>query len=248
MIEHAIEIPTQDGTIDGWLMRPEGEGRWPGVIQLTDIGGIRPSARTMAQRLASSGYTVLLPNVFYRTGRPPMFDFKVSFGDERTRKRFAELVAPLTVAAMERDASAYVDFLSAQASVAPGPLGVVGYCFTGAMALRIAAARPDRIAAAASFHGGGLYTDADSSPHRVLPRVQARLYFGHAVKDRSMSEAAIEQLEAALRAWGGRYDNVTYEGALHGWTMPDSQVYNEQQAERAVRELGELLASELPNR
>src|SRR5262245_27818537 len=144
MIEQAIEIPTPDGTIDGWLIRPEAEGQWPGVIQLTDIGGIRPSARAMAQRLASAGYSVLLPNVFYRTGRPPLFTFKVSFGDERTRQRFAELVAPLNAAAIERDAAAYVDFLGAEPSVAPGRLGVVGYCFSGAFALRIAAACPDR--------------------------------------------------------------------------------------------------------
>jgi carboxymethylenebutenolidase len=200
----------------------------------------------MAQRLASAGYSVLLPNVFYRTGRPPLFTFKVSFGDERTRQRFGELVAPLNPAAIERDASAYVDFLSAQPSVAPGQLGVVGYCFSGAVALRIAAARPDRIAVAASFHGGGLYTDAETSPHLCLPRVKARLYFGHAVKDRSMSETAIEKLDAALRAWGGRYESVTYDGALHGWTMPDSQIYNQEQAERAMRALIALLASELP--
>lgn len=201
MNEEAIEIRTADGTSDGFLYRAEGGSRRPGVIHLTDIGGIRPANRDMARRVAGLGYTVLLPNVFYRTGRPPLFDFPRNMEEERTRKRFAELVGPLSPEAMERDASAYVDFLAAQDTVSPGGMGAIGYCFTGAMALRIAAARPDWIAAAASFHGGGLYGDGPASPHLVLPRVRARLYFGHAVEDRSMPPEAIGKLDQALAAW-----------------------------------------------
>jgi carboxymethylenebutenolidase len=96
----------------------------------------------------------------------------------------------------------------------------VGYCATGGMALRIAAARPDRIAATASFHGGGLFTDAPTSPHLALPRVKARLYFGHAIQDRSMPEEAIEKLNRALESWGGQYESEVYEGAYHSWTVP----------------------------
>ena len=117
-------------------------------------------------------------------------------------KRFAELMGPLGPEAMELDAGDYVDFLAAQDSVNDGPMGVVGYCFTGAMAVRTAAVRPDKIVAAASFHGGALYTDAPASPHLALPRVKARLYFGHAVEDRSMPAEAIEKLNQALERVG----------------------------------------------
>jgi carboxymethylenebutenolidase len=245
MVEETIEIRTADGTSDGFLYRAEDGRRLPGVLHLTDIGGIRPANRDMARRLAEEGYAVLLPNVFYRTGRPPLFDFPRNMEEERTRKRFAELTSPLTPEAVERDAAAYVDFLAGHAAVRPGALGVVGYCFTGGMALRTAATRPDRVLAAASFHGGGLATDAPTSPHLVLPRVSARLYFGHAVEDRSMPAEAIEKLDQALAAWGGRYESEVYEGARHGWTVPDSAAYHPEQAERAFGTLRDLLAATL---
>jgi len=199
MIEEGIEIRTADGTSDGLLYRPEGERKWPGVILLTDIGGIRAATRDMARRLAAEGYAVLMPNVFYRTGRPPVFDFPRKPGEERTMKRVAELSGPLTPEAMERDASDYVGFLAAQGYVGEGAMGVVGHCFTGGMAMRVAATRPDRIAAAASFHGVRLFTDDPTSPHLVLPRVKARLYFAHAIKDNSMPEEAIEKRPRARR-------------------------------------------------
>jgi carboxymethylenebutenolidase len=218
MTEQEVQIRTADGTSDGILFREEGR-RAPGVIHLTDIGGIRPSHRDMARRLAERGYTVLLPNVFYRSGRPPD--------------------------AMERDAAAYVDFLANHDSVGAGKFGVVGYCFTGAMAMRTAAVRPEKIAAAASFHGGMLYTDAPTSPHLVLPRIKARLYFGHAIQDQSMPAEAIKKLDAALAAWGGKFESETYDGAYHGWTTADAPVYNAAQAARAFEKLTALFASTL---
>ncbi len=245
MIEKEIEIRTADGTADGLLYQPEDGRRYPGVIHLTDIGGIRPSHRGMARRLAAKGYAVLLPNVFYRTGRPPMFDFIPKMGDERTMKRFGELAAPMAPEAMERDASAYVNFLAAENSVSTGPMGVVGYCFTGGMAMRTAAVSPAKIAAAASFHGGGLFTDTPTSPHLVLPRVKAQLYFGHAINDTSMPKEAIEKLDQALAAWGGKYESEVYEGAFHGWTTSDAPVYNQPQAERAFEKLSEFFARTL---
>jgi carboxymethylenebutenolidase len=124
-------------------------------------------------------------------------------------------------------------------------MGVVGYCFAGGMALRAAAARPDRIAAAASFHGGGLATDAPTSPHLLLPRITARLYFGHATEDRGMPPEAIERLDQALAAWGGPSESEVYAGAHHGWTVPDSPAFNGPQAERAFAKLTELLAKAL---
>ncbi len=245
MIEQDVEIRTADGTADGVLCRPDGEGRWPGVIHLTDIGGIRDAHREMVRRLAAKGYTVLMPNVFYRTGRPPMFSFTPTMGEERTMKRFGELVGPLTPEAAESDAAAYVDFLAVHDSAGDGAMGVVGYCFTGSMAMRTAAVQPDKIAAAASFHGGGLFTDNPSSPHHVLPRIKARLYFGHATKDASMPQEAIDKLDRALAAWGGKYESEVYDGASHGWTVPGSPVYNQAQADRAFEKLTQLFAQTL---
>jgi carboxymethylenebutenolidase len=243
VIETAIEIRTTDGTVDGFLYHAEGVAQRPGLIHLTDIGGIRPSHRGMAQRLAEQGYVVLLPNVFYRTGRPPVFDFPFKPGEERSMKRFAELTRPLTPGAMERDASAYVDFVAKQDAVSKGPMGVVGYCFTGQMAMRTATARPDKIAAVASFHGARLFTDEPTSPHLTLPRIKSRLYFGHAVQDHTMPEEDIKKFDAALASWGGRYESEVYDGAFHGWTVPDSASYNQAQAERAFEKLTTLFSS-----
>src|SRR5436309_15100297 len=195
----------------------------------------------MARRLAEAGYTVLMPNLFYRFGKPPVVDFAAGFDDELTKQRVAELRAPLTPEAVTRDAGAYVDFLAAHGAVTPGGIGAVGYCVAGSVALRAAAARPDRVAAAASFHGGGLATDAPTSPHLLLPRITARLYFGHAAEDRGMPPEAIERLEQALAAWGGRYESEVYD-ARHGWTVPDSPVFNGPQAERAFAKLTGLFA------
>ncbi len=243
MAELEQEIPLPDGTCQTVLFHPDGKSgeKWPGVLYLTDIGGIRAANRDSARRLANQGYAVLEPNVFYHTDRIPIEPPFRSLPPEEMKRRIAELSAPLTPKTMERDLSLYLDFLAAQPCVRPGKMGVVGFCFTGKMALHAAAARPDKIAAAASFHGGGLYTSDASSPHLTLPRIKAELYFGHAVNDRSMPAEAIEKLEAALKQWGGKYENPTYEGAAHSWTVTDSPVYNQTQAERAFEKLVQLL-------
>jgi carboxymethylenebutenolidase len=245
MIEEAIEIRTADGTADGFIYRAEGAGRAPGAIHLTDIGGIRPSHRDMARRLAEKGYTVLMPNVFYRTTKPPVIDVTIGLGDPKTMKRFGELRAPMTPEAVERDATAYVNFLAGHSAVSPAKIGVVGYCFTGAMAMRTAAAMPGKVAAVASFHGGGLYSDEPTSPHLLLPRIKARLYFGHATNDRSMTVEAIEKFDRALAAWGGKYESEIYDGAFHGWTVSDAPIYNPPQADRAFEKLTALFAATL---
>ena len=241
VIEQDVQVPTPDGASDSVLYVPESSGQWAGVLYLTDIGGVRPATRDMARRLAQQGYVVLMPNVFYRTRKPPMFDFPFVMGEPRTAQRLAELSGPLTPEAMERDASAYIDFLDHQPTVRSDSMAVVGYCFTGAMAMRSAAARPDRVLAAVSFHGGRLVTDAPTSPHLQLPRIKARLYFGHATNDNSMNAEAIAKLNAALAAWGGRYESEVYDGARHGWTVPGTPVYNEPQAERAFEKLTSVL-------
>lgn len=246
MILQQVEIPTMDGTIGALLARPDTTEKLPGIIQLTDGLGLRQAHVDLSNRIAERGYVVLTPNIFYRTTKPPAFDFEPDFPSERAVNRFRELTGPLTPEAMMRDGSAYIDFLAAQPLVSRGPIGVVGFCFAGQFALRTAAARPDRIAAAASFHGGGLVTDTDQSPHLVLPRVKARLYFGHAVNDKGMPADAIEELDRALQAWGGKYENETYDGAVHGWMIADhSKVYNPEQAERGFSKLMALLDSTL---
>ena len=234
MHKAAAEIETPDGTADGFVFAPEGEGPFPGVIFLTDLFGIRAANIGMAERVAGEGFAVLMPNVFYRTARPPLFDPAWPMRGPEMMKRMGELFGSLTPDDVGRDQSAYVDFLARQAGVKDGPFGVVGYCFTGAHAVRAAAARPDRIGAAASFHGGRLYTDAPDSPHLLLPQINARLYFGHAVNDQTITAEQIAALEEALGAWGGTFKSETYEGALHGWTVPGrGEVYHHAQAERA---------------
>ena len=187
MIEEAIEIRTSDGIADGFLYRAEGAGKLPGAIHLTDIGGIRPSHREMAKRLADKGYTVLMPNVFYRTAKPPIIDIKIGMGDPRTMQRFAELRAPMTPDAVERDGTAYVNFLAAHGSVSAAPIGVVGYCFTGAMAMRTAAAM-----AGQSCRG------------RVIPRRRSL----HRRADQPASAAAANQGAPLLRTRDQRSQHV----------------------------------------
>jgi carboxymethylenebutenolidase len=245
MIEREVKISTSDGICEGFVYCPEGTDRRPGVLYLTDIGGIRGANREAAGRLATEGYGVLMPNVFYRTGRIPLQPgFRTLTGDA-AKQRMAELSQPLTPQAIEADASAYIRFLASQDCVRRGTMGVVGYCFTGKMALHTAAAEPEKIVAAASFHGGGLFTDAPTSSHLTLPRIKARLYFAHATNDRSMPEEAIAKLDQALEAWGGEYESEVYADAYHSWTSTDSPVYNPPQAERAFHKLMELLKKTL---
>src|SRR5947209_13903258 len=151
MIEEEIKIQTPDGTPGGLLFRLDDQRR-PGILHLTDIGGIRDANCELSRRLAAEGYTVLMPNIFYRTGLPPFFASHPNMAEEAAKKRIAELSGPLTPQNMERDGSAYIDFLVAQKFVNSDGMGVVGYCFSGGMALRIAAFRADKILAAASFH------------------------------------------------------------------------------------------------
>ena len=234
MVEDDLEIRTSAGTSDSVIVAPGRDGQWPGVIMLTDIAGIRPAFREMARRLAGAGYTVLMPNLFYRTARAPIFETMPDWNDERTRSRVAALRTPLTPEAIERDGSAYVDFLAAHANVSPGPLGVVGYCAAGSFAMRFAAARPDAIAAAASFHGGGLVVaNAPNSPHTQAAKTKAQFLIAIAANDdqqRPMEKDVLKQTfaDAKLPA-----EIEVYTGAAHGWCPPDSGVYNEPQAEKA---------------
>lgn len=248
MISQQVEIHTSAGVSEALILRPDTTESLPGVLQLTDGLGFRPAHADLSRRIAEHGYVVLTPNIFYRTTKPPAFTFEADFANEQTRNRFRELTGPLTPDALEGDAAAYLDFLSALPAVSPGPMGAVGFCYAGQFALRAAAVRPDRIAVAASFHGGNLATEAAESPHLVLPRVRARLYFGHATSDQSMPPEAVAKLEAALRAWGGAWESEVYEGGLHGWMIPGGKRYHPQHAERGFAKLMELLDSALKSK
>ena len=242
MIEAKLEIPTIG--VETLFFRPDGVADFPGILFLTDVWGVRPANIGMAKRLAEKGFAVLLPNIFHRYSRMTVEGFESEDPAEQ-QKRLGLLFQALTAENMVSDGKAYVDFLSAQKGVRSGKVGVVGHCFTGQMAVRIAAAVPDRIAAAASLHGGFLVTPAPDSPHRILSPIKARLYFGHAVEDSSATPEHVAALEQALRDWHGAFESEVYEGAQHGWTVPGRPVYNELQAERAFEKEVELFDATL---
>ena len=244
MIEQNLEIRAGDGTTEAHLVRPDSSEALPAVIQFTDIFGLRPAFTDQAKRIAERGFVVLTPNIFYRTSKVPVFSFEPDFSDQRTRDRVGELREPLKTGAMERDGSAYVNYLASQPFVSKGPMGAVGFCFSGKFALLTAACCPERVAALASFHGSGLFTDTIDSPHLVLPRVHASLYFGHAINDNSMPTEAIEKFEWALRSWGGDYQSEVYE-AKHGWMIPGRDVYDPDNARRGFEKLAQLLDESL---
>ncbi|MGW9433425.1 dienelactone hydrolase family protein, partial [Streptomyces decoyicus] len=194
----SLDIPTPDGVADAYLAHPDDGEPHPGVLLYMDAFGLRPSLEEMAGRLAGHGYTVLVPNVFYRSGRAPVVDLP-DFIDPSQRPEIFEQLSPvmrsLTPGPAMRDAGAYLDWLTASPLVTDGPVGTAGYCMGGVLALRTSAAHPDRIAAVASFHAGRLVTDDEDSPHRLAGRIKAELYFGHADQDGSMPADQIKILE-----------------------------------------------------
>jgi len=235
VIETQVDIKTEDGVSDCDLVYIGPGCTWPAVILYTDIGGRRPVFVEMAKRLAGEGYVVLVPNPFYRLSRAPVYeDFK--FGSESTTARMGEVRKYVTPAGIARDAHAYVSFLRGLKLV-EGKIGTVGYCMGGGMAMRTAAALPGDIAAAASFHGSQLASDAPDSPHTLAPQIKARMYFGFAIEDRTMPPEAVEKLRSALDAAGVTYEAETYAGARHGWCVKDHNVYHEAQAEHAWHHL-----------
>jgi carboxymethylenebutenolidase len=239
-----VDITMPDGTADGYLVRPDGAGEHPGVLLFMDAFGLRPRLAEMAERIASRGYVVLVPNLFHRGGRAPLFDLTGVEDPERRAALFASirpLMTALTPEVIIRDTGAYLDFLAAQDTVRPGPAAITGYCMGGGNALRAIEAYPDRIAAVASFHGGRLVTDAPDSPHLLVGRVTGELYLAHADQDPSMTPEQIATLEAALDAAGVTYRSEVYPGATHGFTMADTAAYDEQATERHWASLFDLL-------
>jgi carboxymethylenebutenolidase len=244
VIEYKPTIHAADGNAEAVVYTPGG-GDFPGLLFYTDIFGIRPESEAMAKRVAAAGYTVMMPNIFYRYGKLPLLDFEFQMGDERSMKALGALFAALSGSAMEKDAPHYVEALLNRNDVKGDKIAVVGYCFSGAMALRTAAMVPDKVAAAASFHGGRLVTEDADSPHTRIPQVKGELYFGHAVEDQTATPAQVAKLDDTLKGWGGTYTSEMYEGARHGWTVPGREVYDEKQSERHYEKLFDLLKRNL---
>jgi carboxymethylenebutenolidase len=240
LVETDVEIKTPDGTCDAAFIRPK-SGSYPGVLIWTDAFGLRPSMRAIGRRIAADGYSVLVPNPFYRVSKAPFtdastFDFQNPDDMAKLRPLMASVTAP---GAAEKDAAAYVAFLDAQKEVNKArKIGTQGYCMGGALVMRTAATLPDRIGAGASFHGGGLVTDMPDSPHLLAPKIKARMYIGIASNDDSKQPDAKVKLKEAFAAAKVSAEIEVY-AALHGWCVPDmpvrdgAPIYNKPEAERA---------------
>jgi carboxymethylenebutenolidase len=240
----AVDIPTEDGVANAYLAHPGDGTPRPGVLLYQDAFGLRPQLRAMADRLAESGYTVLVPNVCYRHGRAPVVELP-EFIDPSARPEIFEKLRPvmqsLTNDLAVRDAGAYLRWLAESPLVTDGPVALTGYCMGARLSLLTAGTHPDRVAAAAGFHGARLATDTPDSPHLVAGRVTAELYFGHADDDPSLPPEQIERLEDALTSAGVRHRCEVYEGAPHGFTQADTAAYHEEGAERHWAALLDLL-------
>ncbi|EJL34741.1 dienelactone hydrolase-like enzyme [Caulobacter sp. AP07] len=238
VVETDVEIKTADGTADAALYHPQGKGPWPAVLIWPDILSLRPAFREMGRRLAAAGYVVLVPNLYYRAKRAPVIDGAFSFANPDDRAKLTPLRATVTPEGTARDAVAYLAFLDAQPQTAgKKKAGVQGYCMGGPLAFRTAAAVPGRIGAVASFHGGGLVTDAPDSPHLLLPGTKAEYLICVADNDDQKDPAGKDKLKAALDAAHRPSKVEVYAGAAHGWTVKGSEVYNEAAAEKAWAEL-----------
>lgn len=240
-----IEIKTRDGLCPAYVYRPAGVGPWPAVLVFMDGLAIRPAMLELGERLATYGYFVLLPDLFYRSGPYEPMDPKAVFSDPEKRKILMEkFFAPATPANIMSDTQAFLDYLAAQQDVKPGGIGTTGYCMGGLMSLTAAGTYPDRILAAASYHGGRLATDEPDSPHRLAPKIRARVYVGGAIEDQSFPDDMKERLEKALTDAGVDHKIETYS-AKHGWVFRDTPVYDAPAAERHWQTLRALFDATL---
>lgn len=228
-----VTIPTPDGKADAYFVAPA-TGRHPGVLVWPDIMGLRPAFRQMADRLAQSGYAVLVVNQFYRSTKAPFLAAGESFDQPTVRARIMPWRALLTTEATTRDAGAFVKFLDAQAPVdQKRGLASSGYCMGGPMVMIAAALRPDRIRAGATFHGGGMVTDKPDSPHLMIPKMKARYLIAIAANDDARAPTEKDTLRAAFAAATLPAEIEVYQGTMHGWCPPDSKVYDAAQADKA---------------
>jgi carboxymethylenebutenolidase len=252
VIEAEVEIKTPDGTCDAAFIHPK-SGSYPGVLVWPDAFGLRPSMRGIGKRIAAEGYSVLVPNPFYRVSKAPFTDasnFNFQNADDMAKLR--PLMASVNASGnAEKDATAYVGFLDAQKEVNKAKkIGTQGYCMGGALVVRTAAVLPDRVGAGASFHGGGLVTDKPDSPHLLAPKIKARMYFGIASSDDQRQPDAKDKLKEAFAAAKVSAEIEVYP-AQHGWCVPDmpvrdgAPIYNKTEAERAWGKLVALYKAAL---
>ena len=240
-----VDVTTPDGVADCYFVHPS-SGQHPAVLIWPDILGLRPAFEAMGERLAQSGYSVLVVNPFYRDARSPVVGEGASFGQPETRETVLPMARNLNAETHFTDARAFVSFLDRQAAVdISRRIGTTGYCMGGPMVMRTVAAVPDRLGAGATFHGGGLATDADDSPHLLIPNTTAHMLHCVAANDDENDPEAKTTLREAYAAAGIPAEIEVYDGTMHGWCPPDSQVYNEAQAERAWSRLLVLFESAL---
>ena len=245
VVEDEVLIETPDGMADCYFVRPA-EGAHAAVIVWPDIMGIRTSFRMMGKRLAESGYSTLVVNPYYRTAKGAVIEDGESFGMPEVRERLMPHARSLSPETCVSDGRAFVDYLDTQPSVDTNrKIGTTGYCMTGSYTMRLAAAMPDRIGAGGSFHGGGLATDSDSSPHLLAPKMQAAFLIAIAANDDEKDPNAKVLLREAFDNSGVNAEIEVYKDTLHGWCPPDSPVHNKVQAERAWSRLLVLFEREL---
>ena len=242
VVETDVTVKTADGTCDAALFHPPGQGHWPGTVIFTDILGLRPVFRDMGRRLAALGYTVLVPNPFYRTHKAPVIEGPFDFSKPEDRARLGPLTAPLSRQTAVTDCTAYIAFLDGLKTVnRKKKIGVSGYCMGGPFTMVAAAVAPDRVGAAGSFHGGGLVTSTPDSPHLLVPKMKAAFYLGIARNDDQRQPDAKDKLREAFAA-AKLAATVEVYPADHGWCVKDNPTYDAASAERAWANLASLYA------
>ncbi len=245
MTQRTVEVDTADGTCPASLSIPEGKGPWPAVIMYPDAGGMRDVLRDMGERLSALGYVVLVPDFYYRNAPYDLGDFKTAFSREESREKIMEMMQGYTTELAVSDAAAYVDYLNALPETAPGGVGTTGYCMGGRLSLTAAAHLGTSIAAAASFHGGGIAKAGDpNSPHHRAGSIRATVYVAGAIEDQSFTDEDKELLEKSLTEGGVSHTIETYP-AHHGFAVPDNETFDETAAERHWRATENLFHSAL---